>query len=125
MLSQKLANDPLDAVRPAVASRELTELSDRGLQRLALGMRENAARQAIDVVAHVTAAQGIAPAPPAHLELEEQVEVTELERPPILQRERAHPAEIVDDERLHARREIGWERSEDGPPACRRFVPGQ
>ena len=93
------------------------------LQGFAFGEFENRARPAIDFVANGPAAQRIPPASSAHLEFEQQVEVTELGNPPVLTGQRSHPAEIVHDECLNARRDIGRECGKDSPPARRRFVP--
>ena len=93
---QELANGRLDAHGSAVGKRQATQPFQGTAQVLALGQFQCLANEFVDLFANRAATKGVAHTATMNLELEQQMELTQLQHPTMLAGELAHPGQVVD-----------------------------
>ena len=74
----------------------------RSVQAIALGQSHGVANEVVDLLANAATPERVSHTTAMDLELEQQMEVTQLQRPSMLLGELAHPWQIVDDHSLNA-----------------------
>lgn len=96
---QELAEDSFDPQCSAVSSRQAPQALDGLRQTLSLGQEQGVADGLINLLTHGSTTQGVTHSAARSLQLEQQMEVTELQDPPMLMGDFLDSRQIVGNDR--------------------------
>ena len=120
---QELANRCLHLLGPAVALRHVSQALEVAGQVLSVGQLQGPANEPVDLFAHRAAAERVAYAVSLRLQLQEQMEMTQLQHPLALMGEPPHSGEIIDDHGLNSASSVRWNRRQGLLPARSALLP--